>query len=154
MIRAFYTAASGLVASTVKQDVIANNIANAQTPGFKRQGVVVHSFAQALNSELNAVTSEVSSLKTDYRPGYPEVSATTFTVGVESTEDAASGALAAAGKSGTLGKTAEIVENSNVKIIDEMVGMIANMRGYEANQKVVQSVDHTLDKLINEGGRV
>ena len=35
MIRALYAASSGLVAQTVKQDVIAHNIANAQTPGFK-----------------------------------------------------------------------------------------------------------------------
>ncbi len=46
------------------------------------------------------------------------------------------------------------IEQSNVSVIREMVDMIANLRSFEANQKVVQSVDQTLDKLINEAGRV
>ncbi|HEX9746142.1 MAG TPA: flagellar basal-body rod protein FlgG [bacterium] len=36
MIRALYTAATGLQAQQMNTDVIANNIANANTPGFKR----------------------------------------------------------------------------------------------------------------------
>ena len=35
MIRGFYTAVSGLVAATTRQAVVADNIANASTPGFK-----------------------------------------------------------------------------------------------------------------------
>jgi flagellar basal-body rod protein FlgG len=46
------------------------------------------------------------------------------------------------------------LETSNVNTVKEMVGMIANLRAYEANQKSIQSMDHTLDKLINEVGRV
>ena len=36
MIRALFTAATGLLAQQMNTDVIANNIANANTPGFKR----------------------------------------------------------------------------------------------------------------------
>jgi flagellar basal-body rod protein FlgG len=39
MIRALYTAASGLMAQQMNTDVIANNIANANTPGFKRDRI-------------------------------------------------------------------------------------------------------------------
>ena len=46
------------------------------------------------------------------------------------------------------------LEEANVNIVSEMVDMIANMRSFEANQKVVQSVDGTLDKLISEVGKV
>jgi flagellar basal-body rod protein FlgG len=35
MITALYNAASGIVANQVKLDVLANNLANAETPGFK-----------------------------------------------------------------------------------------------------------------------
>lgn len=45
-------------------------------------------------------------------------------------------------------------EQSNVNVIDEMVDMISVMRAYEANQKVLQSQDSTLDKAVNEVGVV
>lgn len=45
------------------------------------------------------------------------------------------------------------LEMSNVNPVIEMVDLISNLRAYETNQKVVQSIDHTLDKLINEAGR-
>jgi flagellar basal-body rod protein FlgG len=46
------------------------------------------------------------------------------------------------------------VEQSNVNIVSEMVDMITVMRAYEANQKMVQVIDTTLDKVCNEVGRV
>ena len=36
MIRGFYTALSGVVAAMTRQDVVADNIANANTVGFKQ----------------------------------------------------------------------------------------------------------------------
>jgi flagellar basal-body rod protein FlgF len=45
-------------------------------------------------------------------------------------------------------------ELSNVNIIKEMVDMITVTRAYEANQKVLQAQDGTLDKAVNEVGRV
>ena len=230
MIRALYTAASGMVAQAARQDIIANNIANAQTPGFKRLRVVTASFQQALD---NAVTVTETDKRLPNPP--PPIQATnaraetasdlsdgpvvstgspvqfaiqgpgTFEVG---SGDAArqtrngsfiidkDGELAnpdgekLQGKSGAIklptgawsvtdtgsvvnakgeeldqikingaeqGKTRVMqgcLEQSNVNIIREMVDMIANLRSFEANQKVVQSVDQTLDKLINEAGKV
>ena len=35
MIRSLYTAATGMLAQQINQDVVANNLANVQTPGFK-----------------------------------------------------------------------------------------------------------------------
>ncbi len=40
------------------------------------------------------------------------------------------------------------LEKSNVNAIDEMVTMIANMRGYQFGYKVADSIDDTLKKLI------
>lgn len=229
MIRAFHTAASGLVAQTVKQDIIANNIANAQTPGFKRQRVVAMSFAQALEQQA-------ASLKFRERPPYPDSPARTPIVSAGEAVDPTQGHIRetgnrlefalegegafeistpqgirhtrngrfqvntagelctadgakvqgqsgtiyvpqgewSVGKDGTIttetgpvdkirivgstnGNTSVLqgyLEESNLNIVSEMVQMIANMRSYEANQKVVSSVDQTLDKLINEAGRV
>jgi flagellar basal-body rod protein FlgF len=44
------------------------------------------------------------------------------------------------------------IEQSNVNIIKEMVSMITVTRAYEANQKVLQAQDGTLEKVVNEVG--
>jgi len=45
------------------------------------------------------------------------------------------------------------LEASNVKIVEEMAKMIKTTRHYESNQKVISSIDQSLDKVINEVGR-
>lgn len=40
------------------------------------------------------------------------------------------------------------LEKSNVNAVDEMVNMIANMRGFQVGHKVTDSIDQTLKKLI------
>ncbi|MGF7184802.1 flagellar basal-body rod protein FlgG [Desulfitispora alkaliphila] len=46
------------------------------------------------------------------------------------------------------------LEGSNVDPVSEMVNMIKGIRNYEANQKAVQAHDETLDKAVNDLGRV
>jgi flagellar basal-body rod protein FlgF len=46
------------------------------------------------------------------------------------------------------------LEQSNVNIIREMVDMITVLRAYEANQKMLQIQDGTLEKAVNEVGVV
>lgn len=43
-------------------------------------------------------------------------------------------------------------ELSNVNIVREMVDMITVLRSYEANQKVLQAIDSTLEKAVNRVG--
>jgi flagellar basal-body rod protein FlgF len=45
-------------------------------------------------------------------------------------------------------------EQSNVNVVSEMVQMISITRAYEANQKIIQSIDKTLDLAANSVGRV
>ena len=45
-------------------------------------------------------------------------------------------------------------EQSNVNVVSEMVDMITVMRAYEANQKVLQAQDSTLEKAVTEVGAV
>jgi flagellar basal-body rod protein FlgG len=46
------------------------------------------------------------------------------------------------------------VEASNVNIVSEMVDMIAITRAYETNQKVITTIDGTLDKAVNTVGKL
>ncbi len=45
-------------------------------------------------------------------------------------------------------------EQSNVNVVSEMVEMITITRAYEANQKIIQSIDNTLDLAANSVGKV
>ena len=45
-------------------------------------------------------------------------------------------------------------EQSNVNVISEMVEMINITRAYEANQKVMQTMDNSLDQVVNSVGRI
>ena len=47
-----------------------------------------------------------------------------------------------------------VLEASNVNVVDEMVNMITIQRAYEAGQKVITSIDETLDKAVNSVGQV
>lgn len=46
------------------------------------------------------------------------------------------------------------LEQSNVNSINEMINMITIMRSYEANQKILQAQDGTLERAVNEIGVV
>lgn len=46
------------------------------------------------------------------------------------------------------------LEQSNVNVVKEMTQLIAITRAYEANQKIVQAMDSTLDQSVNSVGRV
>lgn len=229
MIRALYTAASGMVAQIHKHEVIANNIANVQTTAFKRKRVTEVSFAETL-SQAMATSASVAS------PAYPTSTVEPVLVGLEQSVDYSQGAIRRtenlldlaidgpgffeiADQNGvrytragnfTLGSNRELctfdgarvlgsagpiqlpngkveilpdgsilvdrqqvdklkianaqpgrtriiqgaLESSNVNVVEELTDMITSLRVFEANQRVVSSVDHTLDKLINEVGRV
>ncbi len=45
-------------------------------------------------------------------------------------------------------------EGANVNPVAEMVALLAAVRAYEASQKVVQATDQTLEKAVNQLGRV
>lgn len=55
MIRGIYTAVSGLVAGEAKQSVITNNIANANTTGFKGENLAVKNFDNVLIKNYDKV---------------------------------------------------------------------------------------------------
>lgn len=46
------------------------------------------------------------------------------------------------------------LEKSNINVVNEMANMITTMRSFETNQKIVQALDETLDKAVNQVGSV
>lgn len=53
MLRGVYTAASGMLLEALKTDVVANNLANVSTNGYKRQQVSTRSFPEMLLQRVN-----------------------------------------------------------------------------------------------------
>lgn len=65
MIKGIYTAGSGMMLQMARQDVVANNLANVNTTGFKKSSAVARAFPAMLMSRLGELdtSSEPPSLK-------------------------------------------------------------------------------------------
>ncbi len=246
MIRSLYTAANGMLLQQKKMDILTNNIANVETTGFKKDGMVTGSFANMLISRINAngataigtmtLGANVAEQYTDYTQGSLDqtdrmldfaltgdgyFAVTTqngtmytrdgnFTVSADGylvTNDGnyvqntagnkiyvgsgtvsvdASGNLSVNGAAaGTLkivafadntlmqkagnnlytttqtpvaaaGTTLKqgYLEASNVDMAEQIVNMMSINRTYEVNQRIVKMIDETLNKTVNEVGKV
>ena len=64
MVRGLYTAWTGMVNEQKRLDVISNNMANADTTGFKKQGVTSQSF----DDELTIRIRDNNSYNSNTRP--------------------------------------------------------------------------------------
>lgn len=112
--------ASGMTAERVRMDVVADNLANVNTPGFKRGTVT---FGPSFDETLGGV--RVVSLNKDnapgrrvYQPGNPS-----------------------AGPDG-------YVEMPNISTVVEMVDMMTATRAYEANVAAVQAAKQMAMKAL------
>lgn len=56
MLRGFYTAASGMMAQQRRVEMLTNNIANANTPGYKADQAALRAFPELLLSRLDETT--------------------------------------------------------------------------------------------------
>ncbi len=227
MERGLYIAASGMLSEMQRQDLIANDLANASTPGYKADRTSQHSFAEMLleNRRTGAAIGSlgtgvaISRQVTDLAPqalretGEPLDFAITgegffgvqtadgmrftrngrfmadgqgrltdqlgnlivgrngapVTVGADGTVDAAQLGVfnvqdaRKAGEglfTGAAGGPAEgkvrsgALEGSGVDAARTMVDMIASLRAFEAGQRVITTIDSTLQKAANDVGRV
>lgn len=231
MINGLYSAAAGMLGQLEQQDAISNNLANANTSGYKRSAVSFAAVSRGVTiEELNSAqtppkqvqcvipipfseqdrsqgllqdTANPTNLALD-GPGYFVVmngqsreltrhgNFTLNRSGQLATSDGGvvmgqngpvklSGADWSIDPSGTVRVNGDAVdklqivpdkstrvisgsqsvgqvlqgqiESSNVSVVREMVSMLAALRSYEANQKSIQSIDQTLEKVINIGGR-
>ncbi|KPV60513.1 flagellar basal body rod protein [Paenibacillus sp. A3] len=62
MLRGLYTAASGMIAQQRKHDIVTNNIANLNTPGFKSGNGINRSFPEILISRVRSGKGEPGSV--------------------------------------------------------------------------------------------
>lgn len=245
MLRGLYTAAAGMVTQQLKEENIANNLVNANTPGYKRHETVLKSFPEVLLWRLGngdpgkigkvANGTQIDETVTIHQPGpveetgraldfaligkgyfkietpqgirytknghfrlnsegYLVTEAGHFVLGRKGriklgTEDikvTEQGNIVVDGRTvdrldiarlhnpGSLVKegsslfraTADTVEDadvpvtvrqhmlekSNVNLIKEMVDMMAVLRSFEANQKVVQAYDQVLEMSARDIG--
>lgn len=114
MLSAINTAVSGLQAYSLKTQATANNVANLNTDGFKRDVVTLSSQApQGVSARAGK----------DQSPG-PLVEQNT--------------------SNGT-----EMVEQSNVDLVQEMPDLIMEKNGFSANIKTLQTTDQVMEALIN-----
>ena len=62
MIRGLYSAASGITANLMESDIVANNLANVNTTGFKKVGVNYNAFGELMMQRLG--TGETQNIGT------------------------------------------------------------------------------------------
>jgi len=219
--RGLYIAASGMLAEQIRQDQIANDLANASTPGYKADRTAQREFGALLlanstngaqvGSQSTAV--QVDNIQTDFTPkpsrdtGEPLDFAITgqgffavqtaqgvrytrngqFTVspqgdpvlgrGGRTLQVGADGRVdpralevvqltaprkegdnlvtgTPAGSAGTGQVRAGALEASGADAARSMVDMIASLRSFEAGQRVITTIDETLQKAANNVGTI
>ncbi|MBE6011435.1 MAG: flagellar basal-body rod protein FlgF [Lachnospiraceae bacterium] len=62
MIRGLYTSALGMTTQMNKMDIISNNIANVNTTGYKKDGVITQSFSEELMKFMDSAEGKKSML--------------------------------------------------------------------------------------------
>lgn len=261
MVRGLYTAWTGMINEQKRLDVISNNMANADTTGYKKQGVTAQSFDDTLairihdNNQYNMTRKRIGEVNLgvkigetyhDFSQGSLRETGNTFDLalsgdgffaiqttnkqGITSTKYTRDGSFIvttdgylttkdgdyvldvnnnriqipgaqtaenvafdeqgnvlvngqqiatlqiagfenpqalllygenmydATNAAGLQQGTAQVhqgyLEMSNTNVIEEMVDMITITRAYEAGQKVIQTVDESLQKAVNEIGKV
>jgi flagellar basal-body rod protein FlgF len=228
MDRGLYIAASGMLAEQIRQDQIANDLANAATPGYKSDRTAQREFGDLLlaNSTNGAQVGrqstavQVDEIQTDFSPkpsretgepldfaitgegffsvrtaqgvrytrngqftvspqgllvtaqGDPVLgrAGNTLQVGADGRVDPraldvvqltnprkAGDNLATGTPAGTAGvgqAKAGALEASGADAARSMVDMIASLRSFEAGQRVITTIDETLQKAANSVGTI
>lgn len=144
MNRGLYTASVGMITQMNKMDVVANNIANVNTTGYKKDDVITRSFKEEMylrvNDETNPVATITSQVGTLNLGNNVDVVRTDFTNGaMQSTEGNLDLAISGDGffsinyvnldgtitekytKNGsfTLGPNGELITHNGNQVIDE-----------------------------------
>lgn len=117
------SALSGLYANQYRQNVAANNVANANTDGFKASEVQTQDAGYV--NDIGQGTRVAGTYAPD-RPG---------PVAVDT-------AGAASGGSG-------VRELSNTDMVNEMTGMMGARNAYNASAQMVRTVDETAQTVLN-----
>ncbi|WML39361.1 flagellar hook-basal body protein [Neobacillus sp. OS1-2] len=71
MLKGLYSAASGMYSLERKQEALANNLANAQTPGFKKDDTVLRAFPNLLMTRIRDFNENGNGSGASQIPGQP-----------------------------------------------------------------------------------
>jgi len=126
--------ASGLIAERTRMDVTSQNLANAQSSGYRRQDVVLREsgggFANVLGQAIGAsgdsprgvevaeVTTDQAEQRRVYDPGHPDADAQGY------------------------------VRLPNVNAVSEMTDLISASRAYEANVTAMNTAKQMFSKTL------
>ena len=175
MIRGLYAAYTGMINQQERLDTVTNNLANATTTGFKREGLTSKAFDQMLTVKIRDLSVPYinegigrMSLGVKIGENYTgyiyadDVYVDTIEIVDfedynylskygENLYDLVEGGRE---RDTTAGVRQGYLEMSNINVVKEMVEMITISRAYESNQKLIQAADDMLDKSVNQVGRV
>lgn len=142
------TASNGLEAQRLRMEIISQNIANASTPGYRRQIPV---FSQKRNNAFAIIMARQLGIKYEDLTGF--INGNEISKGVEVGEiaiDQTPGPRVyipghpKADKDG-------YVEMSNVDTLIEMLEMMYATRGYKANLSIVEMAKSAARETLNIG---
>mgnify|MGYP003483301835 CR=1 FL=1 len=172
MMTALYSAATGMNAQQTNMDVISNNLANVDTNGFKKSRADFQDLMYQTKVVPGASTGQDTNNPTGLQVGTGVKTVGTkklFSQGnfkdTSNPLDVAiegngffqitkpDGSLAYTRENPGTGNTGTLLQNyletSNVKIVNEMVDMIAAQRAYEINTKTINTADTMLQAANN-----
>jgi flagellar basal-body rod protein FlgC len=115
---------TGLSAERLRMDVTSENLANAQTPGYRRKDVQVReafdaSLGRAMGVEATGIVQDPQPNRRVYDPGSPDADAQGY------------------------------VSMPNVNPVTEMVDLISASRAYEANVTAMQTAKQMFAKTLD-----
>jgi flagellar basal-body rod protein FlgG len=82
MIRGFYTAVSGLIANATRQSVVADNIANVNTPGFRQSRTAQSDFELELVRSTGGPLGPLATAAIPQGPAFDEAAGPIETTGI------------------------------------------------------------------------
>jgi flagellar basal-body rod protein FlgC len=115
---------SGLSTERLRMDTTAENLANAQTPGYRHKEVVVQesfdaTLGKAMGVQAVGIQQDSTPNRRVYDPGNPSADAQGY------------------------------VSQPNVSTVTEMVDLISASRGYEANVTAMQTAKQMFAKTLD-----
>ncbi|MDD4561603.1 MAG: flagellar basal-body rod protein FlgF [Syntrophomonadaceae bacterium] len=163
MIKGLYTAGAGMMLQMARQDVVANNLANVNTGGYKKQIAVAQAFPNMLISRLGEIKKNIEG---EYQPvpvkligglgtgAAIEKIYTDFTMGnIRKTDNATDLALNSDGYFAVLTPQGErYTRNGQFKINNE--GILTTNQGYPVLDTGDQTISLEGEFSIDEMGNI
>ena len=150
MIRGIYSAASGMLTSMRRMELVTNNLANAQTVGFKQDRSALSTFQEVMILQDGTVRVEDQPIA--------QLAIVEFTldqplkkVGTNQFAPRNEGDVPAAASQSAVRQS--FVESSNIDMAGAQTTMLELQRAYEASQKMIQYQDELVGRAVNDIAR-